>query len=251
MNICENYYCSSQNHDGFCPMKCIILCNPPCRYPYSSDEIPPPPPPPPISIPSGSNHQYPNTPQLIVIAPLVLFAAALFFFSSLNIYRYYRNTQNPSPTTTWPYNHRETHLHHNHDHHHHGGELSLEEEEEEEQSSPVLDHPIWYIRTTGLLPSVINGIEVLKFRKELDVQGKNCSVCLNEFEEDQLLRILPKCSHAFHIPCIDTWLTSHTMCPNCRALIVSPAPPLLPSPPPARCPNSGGPGGVESQERLL
>ncbi|KAK9930380.1 hypothetical protein M0R45_027419 [Rubus argutus] len=33
--------------------------------------------------------------------------------------------------------------------------------------------------------------------------------------------LLPKCSHAFHINCIDTWLRSHTNCPLCRAYIVS------------------------------
>ncbi|CAL1395531.1 unnamed protein product [Linum trigynum] len=49
----------------------------------------------------------------------------------------------------------------------------------------------------------------------------NCSVCLSEFEEGESLRLLPKCSHAFHIPCIDTWLRSHKNCPLCRAPIVA------------------------------
>uniref|UniRef100_A0A6N2L204 RING-type E3 ubiquitin transferase n=1 Tax=Salix viminalis TaxID=40686 RepID=A0A6N2L204_SALVM len=51
--------------------------------------------------------------------------------------------------------------------------------------------------------------------------GTECSVCLNEFRDDETLRLLPKCSHAFHIPCIDTWLGSHTNCPLCRAPIVT------------------------------
>ncbi|KAF1001522.1 hypothetical protein AG4045_000284, partial [Apium graveolens] len=50
--------------------------------------------------------------------------------------------------------------------------------------------------------------------------GTDCSVCLTEFQDDETLRLLPKCNHAFHIPCIDTWLRSHTTCPLCRAGIV-------------------------------
>lgn len=53
------------------------------------------------------------------------------------------------------------------------------------------------------------------------VDGTDCSVCLNEFQEDDTLRLLPKCNHAFHIACIDTWLRSHTNCPLCRAHIVT------------------------------
>ncbi|XP_068340164.1 RING-H2 finger protein ATL54-like isoform X1 [Pyrus communis] len=91
----------------------------------------------------------------------------------------------------------------------------------DEDHGPVLDHPIWYIHTVGLPQSVIDSITVCKFRKDEGlIEGTDCSVCLNEFEEDESLRLLPKCSHAFHIPCIDTWLRSHKNCPLCRAPIV-------------------------------
>ncbi|CAK8537551.1 unnamed protein product [Lathyrus sativus] len=84
------------------------------------------------------------------------------------------------------------------------------------------DHPVWLIATVGLQQSIINSITVCKYRKnEGLIEGTDCSVCLNEFHEDETLRLLPKCSHAFHIPCIDTWLRSHTNCPLCRAGIVS------------------------------
>ncbi|XP_076919258.1 E3 ubiquitin-protein ligase RING1-like [Bidens hawaiensis] len=85
----------------------------------------------------------------------------------------------------------------------------------------VLDHPIWYIRTVGLPASVINGLTVVSFSKsDGSVEGCDCSVCLTEFEEDDTLRVLPNCKHAFHVRCIDTWLRSHTNCPLCRAVIV-------------------------------
>lgn len=43
-----------------------------------------------------------------------------------------------------------------------------------------------------------------------------CAVCLAEFEDDEALRVLPKCKHCFHPDCIDMWLYSHTTCPLCR-----------------------------------
>lgn len=92
----------------------------------------------------------------------------------------------------------------------------------DENLGPILDHPIWYIRTVGLGQDVIDSISVFKYKKdEFLIDGSDCSVCLTEFEEDESLRLLPKCSHAFHIPCIDTWLRSHKNCPLCRAPIVS------------------------------
>lgn len=47
-----------------------------------------------------------------------------------------------------------------------------------------------------------------------------CAVCLNEFEETETLRLIPKCDHVFHPECIDEWLGSHTTCPVCRANLV-------------------------------
>ncbi|XVF57401.1 hypothetical protein PTKIN_Ptkin06aG0202500 [Pterospermum kingtungense] len=44
-----------------------------------------------------------------------------------------------------------------------------------------------------------------------------CAVCLNEFEDHETLRLIPKCDHVFHPDCIDAWLASHTTCPVCRA----------------------------------
>jgi hypothetical protein len=93
--------------------------------------------------------------------------------------------------------------------------------DEEHDDGSVVDHPIWYIRTLGLHESIINAITVVKYKKDEGlIDGSDCSVCLSEFEQDENLRLLPKCNHAFHLPCIDTWLRSHTNCPMCRAPIV-------------------------------
>ncbi|XP_015967104.1 RING-H2 finger protein ATL46 [Arachis duranensis] len=50
----------------------------------------------------------------------------------------------------------------------------------------------------------------------------DCAVCLCEFSEKDNLRLLPMCSHAFHISCIDTWLLSNSTCPLCRGTLLTP-----------------------------
>ncbi|GLJ39416.1 hypothetical protein SUGI_0805060 [Cryptomeria japonica] len=74
--------------------------------------------------------------------------------------------------------------------------------------------------TRGLDKAIIESFPVFSFKlvKGLKAQakGSECAVCLNDFEDDEMLRLLPKCSHAFHPECIDMWLCSHTTCPVCR-----------------------------------
>ena len=51
----------------------------------------------------------------------------------------------------------------------------------------------------------------------------DCAVCLNEFANEDRLRLLPKCKHAFHVDCIDTWLLSNSTCPLCRRSLLQEA----------------------------
>lgn len=51
-----------------------------------------------------------------------------------------------------------------------------------------------------------------------------CAVCLNEFEDQEVLRVIPRCCHVFHPECIDAWLSSHTTCPLCRSNLADPNP---------------------------
>ncbi|KAJ6775089.1 RING-H2 FINGER PROTEIN ATL51-RELATED [Salix purpurea] len=92
----------------------------------------------------------------------------------------------------------------------------------DEGQGPGINRNVWYINFLGLQQSVIDSITVFKYKKDEGlIDGTECSVCLNEFQEDESLRLLPKCSHAFHTPCIDTWLRTHKNCPLCRAPIVT------------------------------
>ncbi|KAL8088685.1 E3 ubiquitin-protein ligase ATL6-like [Apium graveolens] len=73
----------------------------------------------------------------------------------------------------------------------------------------------------GLDATAIDALPTLAYSEVKDLHiGKGaleCAVCLNEFEDDETLRLLPKCDHVFHLECIDMWLASHTTCPVCRA----------------------------------
>nr|XP_027070658.1 RING-H2 finger protein ATL52-like [Coffea arabica] len=70
------------------------------------------------------------------------------------------------------------------------------------------------------------------------VDQSECVVCLGALEQGEMVRLLPNCRHAFHVPCIDEWFVAHTSCPVCRSPIVAPAatvnddiPPSSPPPP--------------------
>jgi hypothetical protein len=76
------------------------------------------------------------------------------------------------------------------------------------------------VPSDGLDETLINKITVCKYKRgDGFVDSTDCSVCLGEFRDGESLRLLPKCSHAFHLPCIDTWLKSHSNCPLCRCNI--------------------------------
>ncbi|KAE8725977.1 E3 ubiquitin-protein ligase RING1 [Hibiscus syriacus] len=179
---------------------CPDFCGPACPYncyPYPDYYYlpPPPPPPPPFSV--ENHHILPYVIVFVsVVAGLILLIGyyVVIVKSCFGWWRWRNNRQSPTQTDTW---------------------------EQELLDENRVDHPIWFITTVGLQQSIINSITVCKYKKgEGLIDGTECSVCLNEFQEDERVRLLPKCNHAFHISCIDTWLRAHTNCPLCRAQIV-------------------------------
>lgn len=72
-------------------------------------------------------------------------------------------------------------------------------------------------RNSGIDRKVIESLPMFRFsslRGHKD--GLECAVCLNKFDAEEVLRLLPKCKHAFHVECVDTWLEAHSTCPLCR-----------------------------------
>ncbi|KAE8704932.1 putative Argonaute protein group [Hibiscus syriacus] len=76
-------------------------------------------------------------------------------------------------------------------------------------------------RPKGLDPEVIESFPIFVYSYVKDLQlGKaalECAVCLSEFQDEEILRLIPKCCHVFHPDCIDAWLAYHVTCPVCRA----------------------------------
>ncbi|PSR98795.1 RING-H2 finger protein [Actinidia chinensis var. chinensis] len=60
------------------------------------------------------------------------------------------------------------------------------------------------------------------------VSSSGCSICLADYKDSDVLRLLPECGHVFHCRCIDPWLRVHPTCPICRN---SPVPTPVQTPP--------------------
>ncbi|KAG9133027.1 hypothetical protein Leryth_015396 [Lithospermum erythrorhizon] len=85
---------------------------------------------------------------------------------------------------------------------------------------------LFNLHDSGVDQSFIDTLPVFNYKSIIGLKDPfDCAVCLCEFEGEDELRLLPKCSHAFHMECIDTWLLSHSTCPLCRDSLLTDCPP--------------------------
>lgn len=191
-------FCFSQcdpkaNPSGLCFAECLPFCPSFCHVGGSSLSPSQSPALSPYALPPSRD---PNSPLSLPLKISLVFIVSSFIYTLYKFYIWHKSRRPRVP-------------------------LSENQETRDLIDLAVLDHPIWYIRTTGLQTSVINGIKVVKYDKSDGViDGTDCTVCMSEFEGGDVLRLLPNCKHAFHISCIDTWLQSHTNCPLCRARVI-------------------------------
>ncbi|KAJ7533192.1 hypothetical protein O6H91_13G037000 [Diphasiastrum complanatum] len=76
---------------------------------------------------------------------------------------------------------------------------------------------LFNLHDSGVEQAFIDALPVFFYKSVRGLKdGADCAVCLCEFQGEDRLRLLPNCSHAFHLDCIDTWLLSHSTCPLCR-----------------------------------
>ncbi|GMI98432.1 Arabidopsis Toxicos en Levadura 68 [Hibiscus trionum] len=73
----------------------------------------------------------------------------------------------------------------------------------------------------GLDQAVINSYPKFRFSKESAAAcssnlNTTCSICLCEYKDSEMLRMMPECRHYFHAFCIDVWLKLNGSCPVCR-----------------------------------
>ncbi|WOL00762.1 RING-H2 finger protein ATL2-like [Canna indica] len=79
----------------------------------------------------------------------------------------------------------------------------------------------------GLGKAEIASLPAFAYRNPVESGGGSCSrasdasvqcvVCLSAMAEGEMVRMLPRCRHVFHVDCVDMWLFSHSTCPLCRA----------------------------------
>lgn len=215
-SICQKDFCDPEkNFNGSCPPKCMNICPDCCRTPITDTPTPPQPLPRPDNLVRNYEEAHkPSTLSSLLTVSLAILATSFFLFACYVIYKIFSTWYN----SRRPWRSRSSRI---------GDEESGPEEFLDVDHGPVVDHPIWYIRTVGLDPSVISSIAIVKYEKGGGlIEGTDCSVCLSAFQEHESLRLLPQCNHAFHIPCIDTWLRAHTNCPMCRAPIASNTAPI-------------------------
>lgn len=67
----------------------------------------------------------------------------------------------------------------------------------------------------GLDQRVINSYPKFPFSKNLK-NDLMCPICLCEYKDAEMLRMLPECKHFFHLYCVDAWLKLSASCPVCR-----------------------------------
>ncbi|XP_010251603.1 PREDICTED: RING-H2 finger protein ATL67 [Nelumbo nucifera] len=68
----------------------------------------------------------------------------------------------------------------------------------------------------GLNQAVINSYPKFPFCKSKDRGDSVCSICLCDYKDGEMLRMMPDCHHFFHLCCIDAWLRLNASCPVCR-----------------------------------
>lgn len=75
----------------------------------------------------------------------------------------------------------------------------------------------------GLSTSTLDKISQFEYNlndskkgKDMRYHNKVCSICMDNFAQGDMIRLLPGCGHTFHSECVDEWLSLHATCPICR-----------------------------------
>lgn len=78
------------------------------------------------------------------------------------------------------------------------------------------------VKSSGIKKNAFRTFPVVKYSADLKLPGLDteCVICLSEFAPGELVRLLPRCNHGFHVRCIDKWLRLHSSCPKCRHCLI-------------------------------
>ncbi|KAK7367886.1 hypothetical protein VNO80_09906 [Phaseolus coccineus] len=183
-----------------------VFTNPPILSPYSSSSSSP-------SVPYVSNYQKQSAPSptsssgnkispailfIIVILAVVFFILGLLHLLVRFLIKHRSSNSSISQSNRYP---------------------DMSESDAYQRQLQQLFH----LHDSGLDQAFIDALPVFFYKEIIGLKEPfDCAVCLCEFLEQDKLRLLPTCNHAFHIECIDTWLLSNSTCPLCRGTLYSP-----------------------------
>jgi len=75
----------------------------------------------------------------------------------------------------------------------------------------------------GIDEATLKTYPKLRYSQLQEKEGKQgsttvscCSICLGDYKDKDVIRLLPDCGHVFHLKCVDPWLRLHPTCPVCR-----------------------------------
>ena len=85
--------------------------------------------------------------------------------------------------------------------------MGLNPRNEDEEENIVISHHNIHNNTK---------IKLNKVSEDEDYAIEQCSICLEDIENNQIIREITKCKHMFHVTCADKWFEEHIKCPNCR-----------------------------------
>ncbi|PRQ45761.1 putative transcription factor C2H2 family [Rosa chinensis] len=75
-------------------------------------------------------------------------------------------------------------------------------------------------KNSGIDQVIVDSLPVFQFRSLREHKdGLECTVCLTRIEPTEVLRLLSKCKHPFHVECVDKWLDAHSTCLLCRCRV--------------------------------
>lgn len=158
----------------------------------------------------GSNSSSPGSSyvvnsKIMVVAVAVLFAVVLFILC-LHIYAKWFWRNQGSIAAAGP------------------GTLSwrLRRRYRDDPNAQNFNQAFMNLQSVGLEKSVVEALPTFEYKPSEMNSKLECVVCLEEFEDGEKGRTLPKCGHNFHLDCIDMWLHSHSTCPLCRASVQAP-----------------------------
>ncbi|KAK4376109.1 hypothetical protein RND71_006786 [Anisodus tanguticus] len=108
------------------------------------------------------------------------------------------------------------------------GQLVVDDEEPRGQIRQGDDHE-FVISTKehlGLDAKTISALPIFMFKLSLlknnvkklnNYMESECSICLGCYEDEEIVKMMPKCHHGFHSPCLDKWLGNCSTRPICRS----------------------------------